>query len=167
MKYNFVYALALSAALLAFQARADIGAVGSPVMPSNPSKAEAQPTSNSWQNKNAPTDQNAATPAKEETSPLLVVTFNQRHVYFDRELREAVGTAEARQAGATYVVISTVPTDEGVGKSRVSHLNKAYAGNLDAVLKVMQDAGIPSGRIQVSTESSADVTAQEVSISIK
>jgi len=166
MKYGFVFTLTL-VSLFAFQARADIGGIGSPVTPANTPKAQTQLAPNSWRNTNAPSEQDSATQASGETSPLLTITFNQRHVYFDRQLREAIDNTETRQAGATYVVVSTVPIDTGTGRTHVAYRNDTYGSNVDNVLKVMQDAGIPLGRIQFSTQSSDDVTAQEVSVSIK
>jgi len=146
-----------SGAMLAFlPAYADIGGIGSPVRPSNP------PPPLAAGNAAAPQPAPPATQDAEPRTPLLVIRFNQQHVYFDRVLRQAVDATEKTKAGAVYDVVSIVPS--GGSREQNERISADAADNLNAVVQQLQDLGVQPSRIQASTQSSTAVTAQEIDI---
>jgi len=146
--------LLLASVLATLPAEAYIGAVGSPVKASNPLPSP-------------PKSHNAASPASDNTeepqTPLLVIRFNQQHVYFDRVLRQAVESAEKAKADALYDVVSIVPTG-GNNAQQNERLSANAAGNLGSVVQELQNLGVQPSRIHSTTQSSASATAQEIQI---
>jgi len=143
-------------AFLALPAYGDIGAIGSPLVKPDPHN-NPPPAAK----KTAPAQEEVAepTPASEA---LLTITFSQRHVYFDKMLRQAITAVESKQAGTSYEVVSKTP----VGKTPFENqsLTVGAGQNLDDVLSALNDLGVGAARVHVTSESSDTITAQEISI---
>ena len=173
-------------------AYADIGDVGSPVVPSNP--PPAQPAASVPAATPAPAQagtpaQPAAAPAAapavtvppaapgasipQDTvpvasapqKPLLVIRFNQPGVSFQRALRQAVTSAEHIKNNVIYSVVSYVPV--GASKSKNDRVATEATDNLNAVLSEMMSDGVPAGRIGTSTLSSPAGGSQEIHIYVQ
>ncbi len=85
--------------------------------------------------------------------PLLVIRFNQPHVYFQKPLSIAVTRAEQAKPGVVYDVVSyTSP-------------NAAVSGNLDVVLGTMISMGVPRARIKAMTQASG--SGEEIHIFVR
>ena len=94
-------------------------------------------------------------------TPLMVIRFNQRHVYFQRPLYTAVSRALEVKPSVRFTLVSVVPTHGG----SVNH-RKAEA-NLGQVLRNMREMGIPSSRITVNRRSSAAARSSEVHLYVR
>lgn len=149
-------ALAVFCAYLPLAAQADIGKIGSPVVPSNaPAKGKEA----------ADKTDAAAQEAKDATAertPLLVIRFNQRHVYFQRALKQAVESAERAKPGAFYDVVSVVPG--GGSASQNQRINEDSVANLNAVVQELQSLGVQAERIHTSSQPGVGVTSQEIQL---
>jgi len=97
--------------------------------------------------------------------PLLIVRFNQEHVYFNRALKQAVTNAEAAKPGIHYNVVSYVPSGAKKGQMKVSA--EQAKTNLGMVTKGLQELGVDSARVDVSSQPSSAVTSQEVRIFVE
>jgi hypothetical protein len=94
--------------------------------------------------------------------PLLTIKFDRRHVYFEKSLRQAISGVENTRAGTSYDVVSTIPV--GATREQNQRFNRNAGGNLDAVLMALNELGVGSARVHISTVSSDKVTAQEIAI---
>lgn len=121
----------------AMQSPSPIGAIGQPGM--------MEPASPTAQAPVATPPGQMVVPEK----PLLVIRFNQRRVYFDRALRQAVASAEKTRAGVVYHVVAFMPpSQDNHQNARVSQDTMA---NQQAVVNELQNQGIPPARIRTST----------------
>ncbi len=101
-----------------------------------------------------------------EGQPLLVIRFNQRRVYFERALRQAVDAAERAKDTVQYEVVSYGPE---VDKRRMSGervIDQAQE-NLRAVVEEMRQQGVDGGRIHTSTEPGDGMVTQEIHIFVR
>lgn len=144
------YALVMMAAL---PARAAIGEIGSPVVPGNAPEKQAEPEKTPDIEK----------PVLEKQKPIAVFRFDSNRVYFERVLRQAIGEAEAANAGTAYEVISYVPSSQSGSKIENRHINEKASRNLRDVVSEMHRLGVNSSRINVQTFKSSD-QAQEIHI---
>ena len=130
-----------------------IGKVGSPVVASNAPKSTAtSPAAKTATTKKEETDEEGPT-------PLMVIPFSQRRVNFERSLDQMVGSNEKIVPGASYNVISVIPS-----ASPTTHQSEVYVENLNAVVLEMQNAGIAPERIHSSTVTKNDAAGQEIGI---
>jgi hypothetical protein len=158
--YRVSMALVLSscAMLASAAAHADIGAVGSPVKASNPNAVIPQPT---------PTAEDAVTTTIDtnDRTPIMVIRFNQNHVFFQRALRQAVEATNKAKPGAFFDVVSMVPVGGTMAQSE--RVNSSAADNLNSVVQEMQNLGVTSSQIHTSTESTPTATIQEIDIFVQ
>lgn len=94
--------------------------------------------------------------------PVVTLTFNKRRVYFQRELRQALGNSESRGAGAGYEVVSKVKP--GLTREKNLRLNVSTESNLNDVVLEMQKLGVPGSRISVRSETDDTVNGQVIEI---
>src|SRR5687767_10321242 len=126
MIYRRLILSLLVAVSMASTAYADIGGIGSPVVPSNTPQAKP---------KVARQGDTVVVEGEEERKPLLVIRFNQRRVYFERALHQAVQSTEKVKTGATYEIVSYVPTTDG-GRGVRNQINSGdAANNVNAVVE--------------------------------
>lgn len=90
------------------------------------------------------------------TKPLMVIRFNQNHVYYGRTLDQAVGSAEQTKPNMTYYVVSYVP--QGGGASQNNHISDTVKGNVGGVLEELEAQGVPAARIVTMTKPAPDNT---------
>lgn len=130
-----------------------IGAIGSPVVPSNMPKPPPPPAA-------------ATGPASAENKdrvPLLVISFNQKRVNFDRALTQAVAVNEKSAPGTVYEIVAMIPNTSG-SAVQATRVNETYAANLAAVMDRLQEAGISPDRIRTSTSYKDDVVGEDIYI---
>lgn len=107
----------------------------------------------------------AAMDTKEASRPLLVVRFNQEHVYYQRALKQAVEGAEKARPGVSYHLVSTLPTGNRKGAMRPS-AEQAKA-NVSALVDTMKKLGVDASRIKTESANSASAMSQEVRIYVE
>ena len=139
-------------------AHATIGSIGSSATSSNPPA------------KNTAHDESTAKSASDRENskhkpPIIVISFQQSHNYYDRQLSHAISDTESKQPGVSYQVVSYIPDQNG-SESRIhnGHVSEAYNDNLQGVLKKMHDLGVPDERIKVNTVSKTEIDAQQIEI---
>jgi hypothetical protein len=158
--------LSLLAIVAASSAYADVGKVGAPVSTSTvprpgvpilpgmkiAPKASPVPVSPAAESPVAP----VARPAQTETqtpqsrTPLLAIDFSQKHTHFQRALREVIAPNEKAHAGASYDVVSSVPSGATEGQNQ--RLSEEAHDNLLNVVQEMGSLGVQSSRIHTSVE---------------
>ncbi len=162
-----VLAVLVGVCVWAAAAHADIGKIGSPVVPmgknavARPAPAPTKPQAKTVEPDTA-ADKNS-TPAL--PVPLVVFTFDKRHVYLDKALRQRLTPLEAQQAGVAYRVVSVVPS--ATNRPQNQRMNADAEERLAAVLQAMNDLGIGNARIEISSESSNTAPAPEIRIFVK
>ncbi len=103
----------------------------------------------------------AAAPRDHTNTPLVIIRFNQRHVYFQRPLYTAVSRALEVKPSARFTMVSVVPTHGGERKYRAAETN------FSKVVQYMREMGIPQSRITVNRRSSNAVKTGEVHVYVK
>jgi hypothetical protein len=108
---------------------------------------------------------------EEEEKPLMVIRFpnSQRHVYFERQVRQAVRSTEETVAGVHYEVVSYVPADGASSKSKVAirRYNEQTRQNLSAIANELANNGIDASSISTSTVQVPTGNAQEIKIFVR
>lgn len=97
---------------------------------------------------------NAPGSAAYQTTPLLIIRFNQRQVNVEKALYTAVSAAADAKAGVRFRVVNHVPAG---GEERAER-------NLSRVLSVMQEMGVPQKRITVERQEDGAVESDEVHV---
>ncbi len=88
--------------------------------------------------------------------PLLVVRYNQPHIYYDKQLYSAVSKAVAIKPSVVFSLVSFVPS---AGDDAVS---AAAGAQTSALVGKMQGMGVPAARIHVSNQSVNDSRYHEI-----
>lgn len=101
--------------------------------------------------------------APAEPTPLLVISFASKHVYYDRQLEKIIKAAERDSAGANYRVVSLVPASTA-SKTKNERLADDYNANLNGVVQKFEELGVQPYHVSVSSEASPAVTAQTINI---
>lgn len=107
-----------------------------------------------------------AIPAEQMGSPLMVIRFNQYHVYYDEALAKVVRIAESSKPGAIYSVVSALPDLTSLPQDQQADISKRAIENLRDVATQMQQLGVPASRLKVATQQK-QVRAQEISIYVQ
>lgn len=92
---------------------------------------------------------------------VLVIRFNQKHVYFENALKKVVDKVSAIKPNASYEIQSIVPDDSGDTNAR------QYLENLRGVVAAFNQLGISKGRISVRTDVTDIVKSQEINIFVR
>ncbi len=108
-----------------------------------------------------PTDRHIANHAK---TPVLVIRFNQKNVYFEKALRTVVDSVSDTKVYAYYEVESVTPNS---AEGDDDHANAAASANLRVVVAKLRELGVPSDRIGVREAKSDSVTSQEISVFVQ
>lgn len=91
------------------------------------------------------------------TTPLMIIRFNQRKVYYERPLYEAVRQAVEAKPGVRFALQSRVPAGQ----------EEAAGRNLDRVYRTLTEMGVPASRIAVESNQDAAISDSEVHIFVK
>ena len=95
-------------------------------------------------------------------APLVVIRFNQRQVYYERQLFTALEQAVAVKPSVLFEVVSYVPT--GQDERAQADLFARAQAETNRVLGSFAEMGVPAERIQVSTERDGSLKHHEVHI---
>jgi len=96
-------------------------------------------------------------------SPLLVIRFNQNHVYYDDALNKIVAAAEKAKTGVTYSVVSKLPDIASLSAAQQDQIKTRSTENLKDVVMLMQQQGVPSNRVRIANKQ-APVRSQEIAV---
>lgn len=109
----------------------------------------------------APSPAAAAAPTVSHLNvPLVVIRFNEPRIYFERPLYNALRKALETKPGVRLNVINYFPTTN-------QNLVDEAEANLNKVMKVLQEMGMPLNRIGVSSEPASDLKNSEVHIYVR
>lgn len=104
----------------------------------------------------APAYQGAS--ADHYSTPLMVVRFNQRKVYFERQLYEAVSRAVEAKPSVRFLLVSHVP-QYGSSDTAERNFNKVY--------RTLTDMGVPASRISSERFADGAITESEVHVFVR
>lgn len=90
--------------------------------------------------------------------PVMIVRFNQDHVYFQKQLATVIRSAIKAKPDVVFDVIQYVPNQAENGE---------YDSSLQTVLSGFLTNGIAKSRLQASMQSSQDVSSAEVYIYVR
>lgn len=89
--------------------------------------------------------------------PLVVIRFNQRKVYYDQQLYNAVSRAVAIKPTVMLELVSFLPTS-----GNRSTNEQLAQRNLSGVIQSLNKMGVPRERIRVVQENSAAIRYHEI-----
>ena len=105
-------------------------------------------------------EENYVSPGSDHrTTPLMIIRFNQRKVYFERSLYEAVERAVEVKPGVRFTLVSMVPGEEASSDTADRNAGK--------IVKALNDMGVPSSRIDVQRKTDNSVDTGEVHVFVK
>lgn len=97
--------------------------------------------------------------------PLVIIRFNQRAVYYERQLFNAIQRAVDAKPSVRFEVVSYVPI---TGQhSRDSRAMNMASTNQNKVLNSMREIGIPRKRIGVHIEPDSRLKYDEVHVFVQ
>jgi hypothetical protein len=97
-----------------------------------------------------------------QEKPLVVLRFNQPHVYYEQPLYEAISQAVTVKPAVTFDVVSYAPQTGNGGTDAAWQATASH--NTQAVVSAMNRMGVPSSRIRVSGARDASINYDEVHI---
>ena len=97
--------------------------------------------------------------------PLVLIRFNQRSVYYDRQLYMAVSRAVEVKPGVMFEVVSFVP-NSGDAK-RDSEWKKTSAAHAKQVIDSLNQMGVPASRISYNVQNQQGLRFDEVHIFVR
>lgn len=97
--------------------------------------------------------------------PLVVIRFNQRKVFYERPLYNAVSKAVAIKPGTIFEVVSFVP--QGTSENAQEKLDQMSASQQSAVVGTLRSIGIPQNQIRTSRDVAPDTQFHEVYIYVE
>lgn len=100
--------------------------------------------------------------ATDAAQPLVIVRFNQQHVYYEQQLYSAISKAVAIKPEVMFEVVAYAPV---TGDAATDQKWQAIAGhNTKAVIAAMTNMGVPMERISVTGESQAGLHYDETHV---
>jgi hypothetical protein len=105
-----------------------------------------------------------AVAAELSEKPLLLVRFNQEHVYYARALKQAVVNAENAKPGVRYHVVSSVPSARHKGQPVVSAAQAKK--NMDELVGALGQLGVDAARISTASKM-APVNSQQIAVYVQ
>lgn len=97
--------------------------------------------------------------------PLMVIRFNQRTVYFEKPLYNAVARALEAKPEVMFNVVSLVPSRGEQGPSDAAK-DRAEA-NLGKVVRYLESIGVPKSRFGVERQDGGPIGSDEVQIFVR
>lgn len=92
-------------------------------------------------------------------TPLMIIRFNQRHVYFERSLYNVVSKALEVKSSVMFDLVSMVPGSERGAA--------AAEGNLGKVVSALSEMGVPRSRLSISRQDAPNLEASEVHLFVR
>ncbi|MEO5372824.1 MAG: hypothetical protein H7840_00945 [Alphaproteobacteria bacterium] len=97
--------------------------------------------------------------------PLVVIRFDRPNVAYEQALYQAVGKALERKPGATFDLVAVTPSTSGAGQASITA--NAARRNAEAVLRSLNNMGLPADRVRMSAMNSTSATSSEVHIYVR
>lgn len=97
--------------------------------------------------------------------PLVVIRFNQRRVFFEKPLYNAVSKAVAAKPNVVFDVVSFVPQASSSGSQDKVDANAA--SQQASVINTLQQIGISRQQIRVSRDIAPDTQFHEVYVYVE
>lgn len=97
--------------------------------------------------------------------PLVVIRFNQRKVFYERPLYNAVSKAVAIKPNVVFDVVSFVP--QGTSDDSQDKLDQMAASQQSAVIGTLRSMGIPARQIRTSRDIAPDTQFHEIYIYVE
>ncbi|MFN3077669.1 MAG: hypothetical protein ABT940_12475 [Alphaproteobacteria bacterium] len=110
----------------------------------------------------APSPLSAPAPNLAGQRPLVLIRFDRPNVAYEQPLYQAIGRALERKPQATFDLVAVSPSNVGTGQTAIT-ANTARR-NAEAVLRSLQNMGLPSERLRLSAMNSPAASASEVHI---
>lgn len=92
--------------------------------------------------------------------PLVTIRFDRPNVSYDRALSQAVNQALERAPGAAFEVVAVSPASDSDSANRAQR-------RAEAILRDINDMGVPASRLSLSAATSQSVPAPEVRVLIR
>ena len=101
----------------------------------------------------------------DENIPLVVIRFNQKHMYYDRQLYQAASKAVGIKPSVIFDVVSFVPVTRNKEANR-RYSRKASSETFGVVNSLLK-MGVPKNHIRVSKDNAPDIRYHEVHIYVE
>ncbi len=98
-------------------------------------------------------------------TPLVVIRFNQQHVYYEKPLYNAVQKAVQTDANVAFDVVSFVPQTEDIRKNK--KINELTRANDERIVESLKKMGISPSNITVHNQPTPGLTNHEVKIFVR
>lgn len=102
---------------------------------------------------------------KEAENPLITIRFNQRTIYYQVPLYNAVNKALQVHPAAFFNIVSVIPTTGDFKRDEA--ISKYAAANAEKVVALIEEAGLPRERVQVSYQSDSSIEWNEVKVFVE
>jgi hypothetical protein len=103
-----------------------------------------------------------------QREPLVKIRFNQKRVYFERTLEQAVDKAREIKRNVVFDVVSFEPPLNNDANRRVEERSKeAFLRNVMAVVGSLERQGVPGAQINTRSENSDAVPTQEIHVFVR
>jgi len=103
--------------------------------------------------------------AAQAATPLVIIRFNQQHVYYDQQLYNAVAKAVAIKPDLTIDVVSYSP--ETGSSSTNDDWQEAASTHTRKVVATLQQMGVPMARINVTGQRQRGLKFDETHVFVR
>lgn len=100
------------------------------------------------------------------STPLMVLRFNQSHLYYEDALTKAIRASEATKQGVLYDLVSVLPDISSLSSEQQMKIVSRSSNNMRNVAGLMQQLGVPAERIRISDQKSP-VKSQEIHLFVQ
>ena len=97
--------------------------------------------------------------------PLVLLRFNQRSVYYEKQLFMAISRAVEAKSSVQFDVVSMVPAKQN--PQAAAQWQTAAYNHAQQVMQSMQQMGVPRSRIRFRTQPSGGLNYDEVHIFVR
>ena len=101
-------------------------------------------------------------PARMPSKPLVVIRFNQPHLYYDQQLYTAVSQAVATKAGVMFDIVASAPATGDATKD--AQWIALSSKNTQGVVASMQSMGVPLERMHITGQTQPGLRYDETQI---
>ena len=96
--------------------------------------------------------------------PLVVIRFDGENIAYEQALYNAVSSALERRPDATFELVAVAPATGGAARQWLS--SDRTLRSAENVLRSLQGMGLPTQRVEVSAQISAQATTNEVHVHV-
>ena len=114
----------------------------------------------------SPAPSKALAAVKLDGKPLMVIRFNQNHVYYESALTKVIQTSERTKPNLVYNLVSVLPNISTLPADQQAKILSRSNENMRSVATLIQQLGVPADRIHVAKQE-FPVKAQEIKIFVQ